>query len=182
MGRDKASLEVGGMTLAERAVHALSAIANSVAVVGFPVDGFRCVSDADRKAAPRAAVYGLEASLADSRSEWTAILACDLPFVTADLFRSMLATAESDSADAVVPLQPDGRLQPLAAVYRTAPCRRAIDAAIAHGELRLAWLVRTIRHRALQPAEYSELSGSDLFFLNVNTLDDLAAARRIAAG
>jgi molybdopterin-guanine dinucleotide biosynthesis protein A len=62
---------------------------------------------------------GLHAAVAYSRSEWALVLACDYPFVTSDLL-TLLAGFASKECDAVVPVQPDGRLQPLCALYRAA--------------------------------------------------------------
>jgi molybdopterin-guanine dinucleotide biosynthesis protein A len=75
---------------------------------------------------------GLHAALLNSTSEWTLVLACDLPFVTEDLLKK-LAALTNDDIDAVVPRQPDGRLQPLCAVYRTGKTRSFVEISLDAG-------------------------------------------------
>lgn len=48
--------------------------------------------------------------------EWFFVVASDMPFITADFVQTML-TLIDDDLDAIVPTQ-DGRIQPLAAIYR----------------------------------------------------------------
>ena len=182
MGRDKASLEFAGKTLGERAAETLSQVASRVAAVGYPIAGYRHLDDrAERKTSP-ASIFGVLAALRDSSTEWTALLACDLPFVTAELFDLLLEAEAREQTAAAVPLQPDGRMQPLAAIYRTVPCLAAINEIVGHGEFRLGLVLDTLPHRIVRPSEYSRLFGSDLFFINVNTPDDYRRALLVAVG
>jgi len=75
---------------------------------------------------------GVHAALSCSQAEWTLILACDLAFVTAEFLRSLLENA-MENVDAVVPRQPDGKLQPLCAVYRTHAVRPIVEKNIDSG-------------------------------------------------
>jgi molybdopterin-guanine dinucleotide biosynthesis protein A len=128
MGRKKANIMLGDTTLAERAVVALSAITGNVAVVGnIEVNEplVRVVPDEPAKSDSRGAIVGLYSALRNAKTEWTAVLACDLPFVTSELVVRLARMAESlPDAACVVPVQPDGRTQPLCGIYRTAKRRR----------------------------------------------------------
>lgn len=179
MGRDKAHLRLGGQTLVERASAALSAIARNIAVVSAKETakelGFTVVADLHLK---RGALGGLHAALHAARARWAAVLSCDLPFVTGELFvrlAELVAEAEEDF-DAVVPFQPDGRPQPLCALYRPAACLAAIEAMLAEDELRPRRLLERVRARRVELGEVSDLKSSEAFFLNVNTPEDYARA------
>ena len=75
----------------------------------------------------------LDAALSNSAAEWTLVLACDLPFVSTELLQQLTGGC-IDEVDAVIPRQPDGRLQPLCAVYRTGPARSAVEGRISSSE------------------------------------------------
>ena len=180
MGKHKALLEFDGATLAARAAGILGGVADQVFIVGSEVSGYPFISDLLEAKTSPAAIFGVQAALHHSPTVWTALLACDLPFVSADLFRLLLTVAESATVDAVVPEQPDGRPQPLAALYRTNPCREAVDEIVAADERRMGALLEKIDCRRVLLSEYSSLPGSDLLFVNVNTPDEYRAALRIA--
>ncbi len=111
---------------------------------------------------------GLRRGLDDTAGR-VAVAACDMPTLPAGLFDRLL---ESD-ADAAVPVR-DGRPQPLCAVYRAEPTRRAASEALAAGERSLrALLARLDAERV--PAD--DFPGA---FRNVNTRAELAAAEREA--
>ena len=130
MGRDKALIPIDGKSLVERAVAALQPVCRRTVLVGrnYAPPGVDTLADVSisSHADTKAAIIGLYSALLASSTEWAAVLACDLPNVSSDLFLALIHTANaarSDrSIDAIVPRQPDGRLQPLAAIYRAAPC------------------------------------------------------------
>src|SRR5512141_2200902 len=123
MGSSKAHLKLGGRTLVERAVATLLVVAEKVFVVGdVEIEGARIetIPDEPLKANSRGAIVGLYSALRHAKAEWAGVLACDLPFVTPDLIVRLAAIAEmSGDAACVVPVQPDGRSQPLCGLYRT---------------------------------------------------------------
>jgi molybdopterin-guanine dinucleotide biosynthesis protein A len=86
----------------------------------------------------------------------------------------------SDEFDAVVPVQPDGRLQPLAAVYRAevlgTRLRRILDGEETPS---LMSVLDRIRLRQLPFAAMADLAGSEHFSFNINTPSDLEKAETI---
>ena len=176
MGRDKSTLELGGATLGQRAARILENVATTVSAVGRPVPGIPTVRDVLHSKNERAAIFGVQAALHSARTEWAVILSCDLPFITAEFFRLLISIAESAAVDAVVPVQPDGRLQPLAAVYRTGPCLTAVETMLAAGQRRLQEICERVETRRVPPNVYSNLAGCDKFFFNVNTPEDYRTA------
>src|SRR5829696_8721619 len=114
MGTDKSQLLIERQTFADRIAKTLLAVTASVTLVGGQARA-NLPSVAD--VYPQwGALGGLHAALSACKREWAIVVACDLPFVTAELF-SFLAGKRLDH-DAVVPVQQDGRPQPLAALYR----------------------------------------------------------------
>lgn len=176
MGADKAHLRLGGGSLVERVSSALGAIAARVAVVSAKPDasswGLPVVRDVHLGLG---AMGGLHAALGAGESEWAAVVSCDLPFVTGELFARLVIYAD-ESCDAVVPAQPDGRLQPLCALYRRAACLKVVEDLIGSGELRPRFVFGRGRTRVVAADELEDLSGAARFFLNVNTPDDYARA------
>lgn len=179
MGTDKSKLVFGSLTLAERAAVVLDKIADSVKVVGGSLEGWETVPDRNATDT-RASIYGMHAALADCRTEWAAVLACDMPFVSANLFQVLLAETDRPNTDAVVPVQPDGRPQPLAAIYRTSRCLPVVESLIFSGELRLTSMFEKLDTVFLQPPQYGLVENLSHHFLNVNTPDDLRLAEEIA--
>ena len=110
------------------------------------------------------------------RQRVAAIVACDLPFVTGELFMRLAGWREN--FEAVVPVQADGRLQPLCALYRKGACLSRAEELIAAGERRPRVLLEGVRTRRIMPEELADLSAAELFFTNVNTPPDYARALR----
>lgn len=175
MGRDKASLSVGGQTFVERVLSALTPLTTSVRLVGNHPDqlptNLEKVPDVFEN---WGALGGLHAALAAAHSEWTIIVACDLPFVTSELF-AYLARLRGNS-DAVAPIQLDGRPQPLCALYRVNPCLQRASDLIESGERRPIALLQSVKTRWVKFDELSNLDGSGHFFDNINTPDDFVRA------
>ena len=179
MGDDKAHLRLGERTLVERAAAALGGVAGRVSVVSSKPDaaafGLPVVPDLF---VGRGAMGGLHAALAHGSAEWALILSCDLPFVTAALCARLISLRGPD-ADAVAPLQPDGRPQPLCALYARAACLPVVEELLRAGELRPRALLTRVRTRWVTFAEVADLDGSEDFFRNVNTPEDFNEACRI---
>jgi molybdopterin-guanine dinucleotide biosynthesis protein A len=122
------------------------------------------------------ALGGLHAALTACRRDWAIVVACDLPFVTAELFLS-LASLRLDQ-EAVVPIQPDDRPQPLAALYRVDPCRQRATELIEAGRRRPLDLLETVKTRWVKFDEIRNLEQAERFFVNINTPSDYYGATR----
>jgi molybdopterin-guanine dinucleotide biosynthesis protein A len=126
-GVDKASIEVGGVTLLERALHATSA-AVDVVVVGDDVPTSRPVTFTREDPPLGGPAAGLLAGLdrLHTSPDLVCVLAVDMPKVEAGtVARLTWAVEADDSVDGAQLVDPDGRHQPLAAVYRAAALQRA---------------------------------------------------------
>jgi len=120
---------------------------------------------------------GIQAALQRATSERCLIVACDFPFVTGKLFQRLLESI--NDGDAMVPMQSDGRAQPLCAVYRRASCLPAAESAIAAAQHSPRSLLDRVRTHYIPFAEIDDLDGADYFFFNVNTPENYQQARGI---
>lgn len=181
MGQDKSHMRLGGRSFVERAAEALSAVAGSIAVVSAREDagasGLPVVRDIYEGAG---ALGGIHAALAATRARWAAIVSCDLPFVTGALFVRLAALRSrgAEQFETVVPVQTDGRRQPLCALYAREPCLEHAERLLRSGVRVPRALLALTRTRWVAPDEFADLEGADSFFLNVNTPEDYREACR----
>jgi len=175
MGTDKSQLLIDRQTFTERISETLLKLTDSVTLVGRQLDTsvLPCVPDVYPQ---WGALGGLHAALSACRREWAIVVACDLPFVTAELF-SFLAPLRLDH-EAIVPTQPDGRPQPLAALYRVDPCRERATELIEAGRRRPLDLLEAVQTRWVSFDEIRNLEQSEKFFVNINTPSDYYEATR----
>lgn len=171
MGRDKATIQIGGATLAERAASVLRAAAAPVVAVG-PEAGSGLAHVDDPRIGPLVAIdKGLKALLVQRCVGPVIVLACDMPLITADLLLDIASRRRG--ADAVVPIA-GGRLQPLCAAYGPNG-RAAISKAVATGK-------RSMREAlAMMKIEIVPVDDEGAF-VDLDTPHDLEAVSAILAG
>ena len=166
MGTDKSQLPLEGQTFTERIAETMLKLTDSVSVVG-RASSLPSVADVYPQ---WGALGGLHAALAACKREWAIVVACDLPFVSAELF-TLLAEKRVDH-DAVVPVQEDGRPQPLAALYRVDPCLKRATELIEASRRRPLDLLEAVKTRWVSFAEITNLDQAERFFVNINTPSD----------
>ena len=181
MGTDKATIRLGGVTLAER----LTAIARAafpgvrVTLVAAGTEQFPNLPVVIALHADRGPLGGLHTALTHAKTEWLFLAACDLPFITADLIGRLCSLLSGD-ADAVVPIQSDGIVQPLCALYCVDPCLKKAQQMLEKTETpSLRDFLDEIATHRVRFDQVSDLPGSENFFLNINTPADLERARRL---
>jgi molybdenum cofactor guanylyltransferase len=175
MGSDKSQLLIDNQSFTERIAETLLQVTDSVTIVGHALHQSSLPSVSD--VYPQwGALGGLHAALNACTREWAVVTACDLPFITKELFL-FLAKFRMDH-DAIVPVQEDGRPQPLAALYRVDPCLKRAAELIKAGRRRPLDLLEVVRTRWVAFAEIRNLDQAERFFVNINTPDDYYAAIR----
>jgi len=175
MGTDKSQLLIERQTFAERIAETLLQVADSVKLVGGQSQT-STLSTAPDVYPQWGALGGLHAALAACKAEWAIVVACDLPFVTAELFSFL--SGKRLGHDAVVPVQQDGRPQPLAALYRVDPCLQRATELIEAGRRRPLDLLEAVNTCWVQFEELTNLAQSERFFVNINTPSDYDEAIR----
>ena len=159
-GSPKALARYEGEMLAERAYRVLSEAFERVVVVGKAADGLELPFPVlDDGSETRAAIVGVAAAIRHADAEVVVVLPTDMPFVNADLLRTLGDAA----AGAQVAVPHSG---PLPGAYsRTA--LPALERRIAEGDLAL--------YRACIELEPRTLQWDEAALRNVNTPADLPA-------
>lgn len=174
MGRDKALLEFGGLTLVARALGKLDAVCSEVAIAGGgdELKRFgRVVPDRWTGCGP---LGGIAAALETSEFEWNMFLPVDVPLVPKELVRA-LAERCLVSPGAAVIARVKGRAEPLCGGYhRRVLC--GVRTALAAGQYKVMTAVEAAGEVDFFEVgvEYAE------WFVNVNTPDELDEAARFA--
>ena len=127
----------------------------------------------------RGALGGLYTALKVAHTPLVAVVACDLPFVNADILSLAVDRLEQMCADAVIPRTERG-LEPLHAVYRREPCLPAVKAAIEADKWRMISWHAAVDVQHLSPQEIRKHDPRGLTFKNVNTPDAFRQAEEIA--
>jgi len=186
MGRDKSTLVIGGRTLIEIAAMALSGVADPIRVVGNLAAGqtsLPIIPDEEIGGGARGAIVGLYTAAKYAGTEWIAVLACDLPFVSSELLVRMstvIAKVGKETVAALLPEQPDGRIQPLCGFYRAAATRLGIEELLSEDNWRLQRLAERLDTHIVPFTDIADLPGSERFFMNLNSPEDHQAALRLA--
>ena len=185
MGTDKSRLDFGGQTAVACIALALQSLTARISVVGAePGNKHGSLLNVPDLRPRWGALGGIHTALNACEADWAAIVACDLPFVTAELFarlRAFASNATLEPVAAVVPIQPDGRPQPLCALYRRRPCLKQAQRLIAEGEHAPRALLSVVPTRWVESSELSDLPGAENFFFNANTPEEYEQAKRILA-
>lgn len=106
-----------------------------------------------------------------------AVAPVDTPFLRPAAYRRMLSLV--NNYDAIVPLWPNGYLEPLIAVYRAEKVLAAASTLVARRSQRVQDLLKSIRSAAVPVSTVFEDPFLETF--NVNTYDDLAFAETICS-
>ena len=170
MGRDKSQLLIENETFVQRIARELAQVTEHVSVVGRAGQDYPGLAMVHDLHPQWGALGGVHGALAACAAEWALVVACDLPLVKASLFNRLLSLRQD--FDAVAPLQPDGRRQPLCALYRVAECLHQSAALIESGERKPVALLQSVATRWVQFAELADLPGAEDFFDNINTPQD----------
>lgn len=183
MGRDKALLPFRGQPLVERVIGRVAHLADELLVTtNHPLDytflGLPLHTDLHPG---RGALGGLFTALSAASQQLVAVVACDMPFVSADLLVYQRDLLIAGLHDAVIPLSPGG-VEPFHAIYSRSACLPAIEESIHADRWRVnSWFDR-VDIRFLSPAEVESRDPHRLAFRNVNTPEELAEAEQFAEG
>ena len=177
LGQDKALLAINGQTLLGRALATLAKVTAEQLVIGPP--------DRERHAGSvtvRADEYpdsgplgGIYTALGAASFGHVLVVACDMPFLSAELLRYLLSLR--NKFDVVLP-RVDGRGEQLHAVYAAScllPMRRQLDA----GDFKIDRVFSHIRVRMVEEDELRRYDPELSSFRNVNTPEDWLQAQAL---
>ncbi|MFZ5650203.1 MAG: molybdenum cofactor guanylyltransferase [Bacillota bacterium] len=175
MGKNKALLEVGGLTMIERVAGAMSGVCSEIIIAGENSGtlehlGYPTVPDIHPGYGP---LSGLHAGLKAAKSWYSFVSACDIPFPSEKLMKRIIS--EKDGFD-VVMLKQGEFFEPLFSLYSKA----FIDAAeisIKNGVYKVTAALQHVKWKpvTVSPGEIPDLAKS---LTNVNTPVDYEEAKK----
>lgn len=178
-GEPKALLDLGGRRIIERVVDALSAVLADLLVVTNTPDvyaflGVPMTADAVPGAGALGGIYsGLRAADADA----IFTVACDMPFLAREAIR--LVVERAGDADVVIP-RVGAHFETLHALYGRR-CVAPMAARIAAGRFKITGFFDDVRVVEIPESAIVRVADPAVVFMNVNTPDELARARALAA-
>jgi molybdopterin-guanine dinucleotide biosynthesis protein A len=176
MGADKALLPFLGQPLILRPLNRLAGIADEALVTSNHPERYRFLSltPIPDLYPGTGALGGLFTALYAARYPYVAVVACDMPFASPDLFTFELALLHETGVDAVVPRSAGGT-EPFHAIYRRKSCLPHVQSALETGKRRVdAWFHQVKIYLSLRRCLY-DLRG--WAFLNINTPKEFTEAR-----
>lgn len=183
MGRDKATLRVGGVELARGAIEVAGVLAAPVVVVaphGHPAVALAARAGVgwvpDPGQGPLAAIA---AALAAIEAPHLLVLAGDHPELRPELLA--LLVAERSTGEAVA-CRRGLRLEPLVAVYQRVPALAAAGRLLDGTDRSLRGLLGALRTRVVEEREWRRVDPTGASFVDLDDPTDLAAFRARAGG
>jgi molybdopterin-guanine dinucleotide biosynthesis protein A len=178
-GAPKALVELGGRRLIERVVGVVRAVADDVLIVTNTPDLYRFL---DLPMVPdvfadHGSLGGIYSGLAAASGDVAFTVACDMPFLRADVAR--LVIDRSAEADVVIP-RADDQLQTLHAAYGKR-CLAPMEARLRAGRLKIVGFFDDVRVLEVPEAEVARHADPAIVFMNVNTPEELERARALIA-
>ena len=177
MGHDKRFITVGGIGIFRRTLDVLKkTFAETIVVLAEPVDsleaqGSKVVYDIVPNAG---SLGGLYTGLMTSSESRVFAVACDMPFLDAEVIHYM---ASFDRTADVVVAELEGRFQPMHAMY-SQRCLPYLQAMADKQDLKIQrlFLEKQLRVAVLSKSHLTGLASGHRSFQNINTPEDLARA------
>jgi len=178
-GEPKALLELGGRRIIERVLDAVAPVVDDVLIVTntpalYAFLGVPMIPDAYPG---HGSLGGIFSGLVAASGEAAFTVACDMPFLHGPVAQLVLERA--GQADVVVPRVGE-QLETMHALYAKA-CLPHIEARLKAGRLKIVELFEDVSVVEIPEREVARLRAPAVVFMNVNTPDDLARARALAA-
>jgi molybdopterin-guanine dinucleotide biosynthesis protein A len=195
LGAEKSRLEFEGRPLLCQTVEKLLRVTDEVIIVARNENHARCLKElvGESGSGPRTIftwdsvsgfgpVAGLDAGMRCAKGGLAFATGCDLPFLNLEVIDLLFDLANAkEGYEAAVPVQPNGFLEPLHAVYdrekMLSACRRALE----KGERRIHVPLQELCIRRVPVQSLRLLDPELLTLFNLNTPEDLIAAKRIWA-
>jgi molybdopterin-guanine dinucleotide biosynthesis protein A len=178
-GAPKALLELGGRRIIERVVTVVRAVVDDVLLVTNTPELYAFL---DLPMVPdvfpdHGSLGGLYSGLAAARGDAAFTVACDMPFLRAEVAR--LVVARAPEADVVIP-RVGAQLETLHAVYGKR-CLGPMEDRLRAGRLKIVGFFEAVRVLEVPEAEIARHADPAVVFMNVNTPEELERARGLIA-
>jgi molybdopterin-guanine dinucleotide biosynthesis protein A len=181
-GKDKAWFEIDHRPMIERALIAVRPIVNSLSIIVNAANpqlanyqtlarsyDAEVIHDLHNHRGP---LGGIATALTHCRDDQSAlILACDMPFLTTEFLSYLINLHLSEANLLTLPVDQEGRLQPLAGIY-SAACQSAVEQMLKEDDLRVEDLCRRVRTRRVGFGEFAKLNDAQRLFVNINSMEE----------
>ena len=176
-GQPKALLELGGRRIIDRVVDVVRAVADDLLIVTNTPElyaglGLPMVADVFPD---HGSLGGIYSGLKAAPGEAAFTVACDMPFLMAEVAR--LVTGRAGEADVVVPRVGE-QWETLHACYAKS-CLAPMESRLRAGQLKIIGFFGDVRVLEIAEAEVARFRAPELVFMNVNTPEELARARTL---
>lgn len=178
MGADKALINIGQKGMIERVAGELKKVCTEVLISGGDEEtgrriGLKVIADLIPGRGP---LSGIHASLHAAAHARCLVVACDMPFISAELASFMIRQVEG--YDVAVPSH-GVYLQPLFAVYCKS-CLPVLEKYMDSGRIKVTALYPLVKVNYVSEEKLGLLADIETVFFNVNTPVDLIKARKMA--
>jgi len=195
MGTNKALLPLNGMAVIERMIRELEQVSQRILIAGgqhhdYNHLGPEVVTDQYPDMGPLAGLY---AGLSAATTEWSLVVACDLPFVHRGVFAEIRervtrieeenASIEKEERVQAIIVKAGGRIQPLLAAYRQGVLP-GLQLALEGGRLRMSEWVTSLHVEYIDGADLADKLGDTegMLQFNMNDIEDYERARAMLSG
>jgi molybdopterin-guanine dinucleotide biosynthesis protein A len=170
ISRQKAFIEINGLTIIESLISKLAPLFNKIIIVANDPEKYlafdlQVVADLIPEKGPLGGIY---TGLSFSDETYNFVIACDMPCVNSDLVSYM---AELEGYDAVIPKIGEN-IEPLHALY-SKDCINAIKDQLDRGELKIRSLLPHLKVKYLEEDIIRKYDPEGQSFININTENDL---------
>lgn len=181
MGTDKAFVEVANKPLIE---HILERVANlgqqeTLLITHRPAAyahlGLPMYSDVMPNKGPLGGIY---TALCNSQTDYTLVLACDMPFVNPSLLHHMREHCQADPTLQVVVPRVNDYPEGLHAIYHQ-HCKEPIRARLEADKLKVISFYAEMKVRYIEEVEWRQFDPQGLTFFDLDTPEELDVARRM---
>ncbi|MDD4875820.1 MAG: molybdenum cofactor guanylyltransferase [Dehalococcoidales bacterium] len=180
-GSDKSMLTIGNKSFLERVVSVINILCDEIIVVALPSADLSELSQ-NPKIKIKSDIYpdkgplaGIHTGLSAAISDYSIVVACDMPFLQQDLLHYMISI--SAEYDVVIP-RTGNLIEPLHAVYNKR-CLDIIEGLLNMGIRKISDLLPLVKVRYVDEKEIDKYDPQRISFFNINTRQDLERAMQL---
>lgn len=124
----------------------------------------------------RGPLIGLYTGLLNIKSECVIVLPCDTPFLKEEVLRFLITN--SVGKNAVIPVWPNGYIEPLHSIYRVSATKKACEKTFQNNSFKISEMINTLEQVYFVPVERVKRFDPNLLsFMNINSEEDLKKAQ-----
>jgi molybdopterin-guanine dinucleotide biosynthesis protein A len=178
MGRDKAFLEIGGQTVIERVIEAVTPLTDDIFIntnspTAYERFGLRLVPDIFPG---KAALGGIYSAIHAAKNKNVLVVACDMPLLNIELLRYLIS--QIDHHDVVVPLIDPPQPETMHAIYSKS-CLPAIEPKLRANRLRIVGFFDDVSVNYVGREQVLAFDPDLHSFVNMNTPADWTRVKQL---